>query len=93
MSIVRLQSAHVWCRFDHDIKGQGIYAYVSLHDGHELSDAIRKDLIKTVREQIGAFAAPDVIHWAPGERPCLPPLLRGCAVSMCCTDFFIRHPL
>ncbi|CAL8467441.1 g6979 [Coccomyxa elongata] len=52
--------------FDHDIKGQGIYAYVSLHDGHEFSDAIRKDLIKTVREQIGAFAAPDVIHWAPG---------------------------
>lgn len=66
---LKLQPSH-GCgrRFDHDIKGQGIYAYVTLHDGHEYSDAIRKDLIKTVREQIGAFAAPDVIHWAPGAR-------------------------
>ncbi|CAL5219474.1 g1309 [Coccomyxa viridis] len=52
--------------FDHDIKGQGIYAYVTLHDGNDFSEDIRKDLVKTVREQIGAFAAPDVIHWAPG---------------------------
>jgi acetyl-CoA synthetase len=56
-----------WLRYDHDIKGQGIYAYVSLHEGYDFSDDIRKDLVKTVREQIGAFAAPDVIHWAPGE--------------------------
>lgn len=62
-----LNRAGYTCRFDHDIKGQGIYAFVTLHDGHEFSDAIRKDLVKTVREQIGAFAAPDVIHWAPGE--------------------------
>lgn len=55
------------CRFDHDIKGQGIYAYVTLHDGNDFSEDIRKDLVKTVREQIGAFAAPDVIHWAPGR--------------------------
>ena len=55
------------CRFDHDIKGQGIYAYVTLHDGNDFSEDIRKDLVKTVREQIGAFAAPDVIHWAPGQ--------------------------
>ena len=54
------------CRFDHDIKGQGIYAYVTLHEGNNYSEDIRKDLVKTVREQIGAFAAPDVIHWAPG---------------------------
>lgn len=54
------------CRFDHDIKGQGIYAFVTLHEGHDFSEEIRKDLVKTVREQIGAFAAPDVIHWAPG---------------------------
>ena len=54
------------CRFDHNIKGQGIYAFVTLHDGNDYSEEIRKDLVKTVREQIGAFAAPDVIHWAPG---------------------------
>jgi len=54
------------CRFDHDIKGQGIYTFVTLHEGHDFSEEIRKDLVKTVREQIGAFAAPDVIHWAPG---------------------------
>lgn len=57
----------LFCRFDHDIKGQGIYAYVTLHEGNDYSDEIRKDLVKTVREQIGAFAAPDVIHWAPGQ--------------------------
>ena len=60
------QYAEPLCRFDHDIKGQGIYAYVTLHDGNDYSDEIRKDLVKSVREQIGAFAAPDVIHWAPG---------------------------
>ena len=54
-------------RFEHNIKGQGIYAFVTLHDGNEYSEEIRKDLVKTVREQIGAFAAPDVIHWAPGQ--------------------------
>ena len=54
------------CRFDHNIKGQGIYAFVTLHDGNDYSEEIRKDLVKTVREQIGAFAAPDVVHWAPG---------------------------
>jgi acetyl-CoA synthetase len=56
----------VLCRFDHDIKGQGIYAYVTLHEGNNFSEEIRKDLVRTVRDQIGAFAAPDVIHWAPG---------------------------
>ena len=49
------------------MKGQGIYAYVTLHEGTEYKDSLRKELIQTVREQIGAFAAPDVIHWAPGE--------------------------
>ncbi len=39
---------------------------MTLHDGNDFSEDIRKDLVKTVREQIGAFAAPDVIHWAPG---------------------------
>jgi len=51
--------------FDHPVKGQGIYAYVTLNDGVEYTDALKKELVMTVREQIGAFAAPDVIHWAP----------------------------
>ena len=53
--------------YDHDVKGQGIYAYVTLNDGVEYTDALKKELVMCVREQIGAFAAPDVIHWAPGE--------------------------
>ncbi|GAX78749.1 hypothetical protein CEUSTIGMA_g6186.t1 [Chlamydomonas eustigma] len=56
--------------YDHPIKGQGIYAYVTLmegvgHDGVG-DDALKKQLVAGVRETIGAFAAPDVIHWAPG---------------------------
>jgi len=50
---------------DHAVKGQGIYAYVSLMEGVEPSDALRKELISSVRGTIGAFAAPDTIHWAP----------------------------
>jgi acetyl-CoA synthetase len=50
---------------DHPVKGQGIYAYVSLMDGQEPSDALRKELIAAVRGTIGAFAAPDTVHWAP----------------------------
>jgi acetyl-CoA synthetase len=52
--------------YPHDIKGQGIYAYVTLSAGHEPSDELRRALLRLVREQIGAFAAPDVIQWAPG---------------------------
>ncbi|GAA0765094.1 acetate--CoA ligase [Brevundimonas olei] len=52
--------------FPHDIKGQGIYAYVTLNKGVEPSDALRKALVAQVREEIGPIAAPDVIQWAPG---------------------------
>lgn len=52
--------------FPHDIKGQGIYAYVTLMAGVEPSDELRKDLIKLVRQEIGPIATPDVIQWAPG---------------------------
>ena len=52
--------------FPHDIKGQGIYAYVTLKVGVEATDGLRADLIKWVRREIGPFAAPDVIQWAPG---------------------------
>jgi acetyl-CoA synthetase len=52
--------------YPHDIKGQGIYAYVTLMAGIEPSDELRKDLVKLVRSEIGAIATPDVIQWAPG---------------------------
>jgi len=52
--------------YPHDIKGQGIYAYVTLKVGVAATDELRADLIKWVRREIGPFAAPDVIQWAPG---------------------------
>ncbi|MCO6436046.1 MAG: acetate--CoA ligase [Phycisphaerae bacterium] len=52
--------------FPHEIKGQGIYAYVTLKQGQEYTDALKKELVQHVRKEIGPIAAPDVIHWAPG---------------------------
>jgi acetyl-CoA synthetase len=52
--------------FPHDIKGQGIYAYVTLKQGVQPSDELRKELVAHVRKGIGPLAQPDVIHWAPG---------------------------
>jgi acetyl-CoA synthetase len=52
--------------YPHDIKGQGIYAYVTLVKGVEPSDALRKELVTLVRTEIGPIATPDVIQWAPG---------------------------
>jgi acetyl-CoA synthetase len=52
--------------YPHDIKGQGIYAYVTLDHTHAPSEALRKELILWVRQEIGPFAAPDIIQWAPG---------------------------
>ena len=52
--------------FPHDIKGQGIYAYVTLMEGEEPSDALRKELVAWVRHEIGPIASPDAIQWAPG---------------------------
>jgi acetyl-CoA synthetase len=51
--------------FPHEIKGQGIYAFVTLNVGEEYSDDLRKTLVKHVRKEIGPIATPDVIHWAP----------------------------
>ena len=51
--------------FPHEIKGQGIYAYVSLMEGVSASDELQKKLIKFVRKEIGPIAAPDFIQWAP----------------------------
>jgi acetyl-CoA synthetase len=52
--------------YPHDIKGQGIYAYVTLMHGIEGSEELQKELIGLVRSEIGAFAKPDILQWAPG---------------------------
>ena len=51
--------------YPHDIKGQGIYAYVTLNVGEEPSEALRGELVKWVRKEIGPIAAPDLIHFTP----------------------------
>ena len=51
--------------FPHDIKGQGIYAYVTLNAGQDYTDDLKRILRSQVRQIIGPIAAPDVIHWAP----------------------------
>ncbi|HUY68432.1 MAG TPA: acetate--CoA ligase [Alphaproteobacteria bacterium] len=57
------EAAVVGC--PHDIKGQGIYAYVTLNAGETPNEDLRKELILWVRKEIGPIAAPDVIQWAP----------------------------
>ncbi len=52
--------------YPHDIKGQGIYAYVTLNADAPPTEELRKALVLWVRQEIGPFAAPDVIQWAPG---------------------------
>ena len=52
--------------FPHDIKGQGIYCYVTLMDGVSPSEELKKELVALVRKEIGPIASPDVIQWAPG---------------------------
>ena len=58
------EAAVVGC--PHDIKGQGIYAYVTLKTGVEATDALRRELIAQVRKEIGPIATPDFLQWAPG---------------------------
>jgi len=52
--------------YPHEIKGQGIYAYVTLMAGVAASDELRTELIALVRKEIGPIASPDVIQWSPG---------------------------
>ncbi|HCR19643.1 MAG TPA: acetyl-coenzyme A synthetase, partial [Candidatus Latescibacteria bacterium] len=52
--------------FPHEIKGQGIYAYVTLNVDVEYTDELKTELRNWVRKEIGPVATPDVIHWAPG---------------------------
>ena len=58
------EAAVVGC--PHRIKGQGIYAYVTLNAGTEGTDALKKELVGLVRKEIGPIASPDVIQFAPG---------------------------
>ena len=51
--------------YPHDIKGQGIYAYVTLNMGEKQTEELRKELVSWVRKEIGPIASPDVIQWAP----------------------------
>ncbi len=52
--------------YPHDIKGQGIYCYVTLKAGEQPNEELRKDLVQHVRTEIGPIAAPDIIQFAPG---------------------------
>ena len=52
--------------YPHDLKGQGIYAYVTLNANDEPSEALRRELVQWVRKEIGPIATPDVIQFAPG---------------------------
>ena len=52
--------------YPHAIKGQGIYAYVTLMAGEAYDDELKKELVAWVRQEIGPIASPDLIQWAPG---------------------------
>ncbi|SFC15993.1 acetyl-CoA synthetase [Marinospirillum celere] len=52
--------------YPHDIKGQGIYVYVTLADGFDPSDDLKKELVQWVRKEIGPIASPDVVQFSPG---------------------------
>ena len=52
--------------YPHDLKGQGIYCYVTLNTGEEPSDALKKELVAHVRKEIGPIASPDLLQFAPG---------------------------
>jgi acetyl-CoA synthetase len=52
--------------YPHDLKGQGIYAYVTLNAGERPTEELRKELVTWVRREIGPIASPDLIQWAPG---------------------------
>ena len=61
----KIAEAAVVC-FPHDIKGQGIYAYVTPMAGVEPDDDLRAELIQLCVKEIGPIAKPDIIQWAPG---------------------------
>jgi acetyl-CoA synthetase len=52
--------------YEHEIKGQGIYCYVTLMSGTTPNEELKSDLINLVAKEIGPIAKPDIIQWAPG---------------------------
>ena len=52
--------------YPHDLKGQGIYAYVTLNTGIDPTEELRKELVTWVRKEIDPIATPDLIQWSPG---------------------------
>jgi acetyl-CoA synthetase len=52
--------------YEHNIKGQGIYCYVTLMTGEAPNEELKSDLVQLVSKEIGAIAKPDIIQWAPG---------------------------
>lgn len=54
------------CSVPHAVKGEALYAYVTLKEDVQPSAKLHANLVNIVKTQIGSFAAPDVIHWAPG---------------------------
>lgn len=54
------------CSTPHNIKGEAVYAYVTMLSESDCTPAMKKELVEIVKRQIGSFAIPDCIHWAPG---------------------------
>jgi len=52
--------------YPHDLKGQGIYCYITLNSGENGDDTLKKDLVSHVRKEIGPIASPDLIQFSPG---------------------------
>ena len=52
--------------YPHEIKGNGLYCYVTLNAGQQGSDELKKELVQWVRKEIGPLATPDLIHFTPG---------------------------
>lgn len=74
--------------YPHEIKGQGIYCFVILNAGIEGSDELKKELIQTVRKEIGPIASPDMLQWAPGlPKTRSGKIMRRILRKIACNDF------
>lgn len=74
--------------YPHDIKGQGIYVYVTLNAGIDPSDELKKELVKQVRTEIGPIATPDLIQWAPAlPKTRSGKIMRRILRKIACNDF------
>lgn len=82
----------VSCSVPHPVKGESIYAYVTVLDDVQPSAKLHAELVNLVKTQIGSFAAPDVIHWAPGMHVrwlvvCESLRCKGACIMACCFCF------